>query len=240
MGPPLDWLTKTLTSTSFGIGLSGARSAVDLGNSFFGSAGRNSQANVQSLYGMSDPLFGQAQQRQADAIEAAAKAQEMQAQAALEDAQNAATQKATEVRQAHAHQAVAYASSGVTLEGSPLLVLNETLRLGQQEVDALMKRGTAQANLYNQAAFQTRNEGRAALLGQQSANSARALQTRLAAMQNQSAANPLTPLGAFADSISRLYTTRQSVLGNAQSSKPLAIPPATSAPALLTIHKSIP
>lgn len=236
----LNSIASLVSGTGFGIGVSAARSAVDLGNSFFGSAGRNSQANVQSLYGMSDPLFGQAQQRQADAIEAAAKAQELQAQAALEDAQNAATQKAGDVRRAHGRQAIAYASSGVTLEGSPLLVLNETLRLGQQEVDALMKRGTAQANLYNQAAFQTRNEGRAALLGQQSANSARALQSRLAAMQNQSAANPLMPLGVFADSISRLYTTKQSVLGNARSSSPLITVPSIAGPLYTTYPKQQP
>ena len=58
-----------------------------------------------------------------------------------------------------------YAKSGVTLEGSPVLVLAETRRLGQEEVAAIERRGRAQALLLRQRAEQTRKAGRSAMLG---------------------------------------------------------------------------
>lgn len=76
-----------------------------------------------------------------------------------------ANRRATEVRQFQRRQKLSFLKNGVTLEGSPLLVLDETLRSGQEEVDAIVRRGGAQAKYYRESAAQARNKGRAALIG---------------------------------------------------------------------------
>lgn len=88
-------------------------------------------------------------------------------QAALAESESLAEAKrrATEVRQFQRRQKLAFLKNGVTLEGSPLLVLDETLASGQEEVDAIMRRGSSQAKLYREHAAITRNRGRAALIG---------------------------------------------------------------------------
>lgn len=99
-----------------------------------------------------------------------------QAQLAFDEAAYAAEAKAREVRKFRAEQSGVFRKSGVTLEGSPLLVLEETRRLGAMEVDFMMKRGKAQADFLvkratNQAsvayqkAANLQNQGRSALLG---------------------------------------------------------------------------
>lgn len=88
-----------------------------------------------------------------------------QAQIALQESRQAAAQRAYDVTKFQSEQAHTYASSGITLEGSPALVLEETRRLGQQEVDALTRSGNAKYNLMMTQAQQTRNAGRAALIG---------------------------------------------------------------------------
>ncbi len=67
--------------------------------------------------------------------------------------------------QAAATQTEQYAGSGVTLEGSPLLVLDQTRNLGQQEINQIYKNGQAQLAWGYQDAAQTRNRGRQALFG---------------------------------------------------------------------------
>lgn len=98
----------------------------------------------------------------------------------FEDHRLAAEQKAREVREFEATQALAYSGSGVTLEGSPALQLERTRRLGQQEINALMKRGQSMRQLYRQKGMQTMNAGRAALFGGQ-AKAASGLFQQLAA-----------------------------------------------------------
>lgn len=88
-----------------------------------------------------------------------------QAGIAQDEATAEANRRATEVRQFQRRQKLAFLKNGVTLEGSPLLILDETLASGQEEVDAIMKRGTAQAKLLRENAAQARNKGRAALIG---------------------------------------------------------------------------
>jgi len=88
-----------------------------------------------------------------------------QAALAQSEAQAEAKRRANEVRKFHRKQALAFTKNGVTLEGSPLLVLDETLREGQEEVDAIVRQGTAQAKYYRESAAQARNKGRAALIG---------------------------------------------------------------------------
>jgi hypothetical protein len=53
----------------------------------------------------------------------------------------------------------------VTLEGSPLLVLEETRRLGQEEVDAIQKRGQAQRDLQMLKNNMLRRSGRNSMFG---------------------------------------------------------------------------
>lgn len=99
------------------------------------------------------------------AAKAEAQAQEDQIQYVQEDTSNEARQKAREVTKFREEQAVAYNKSGVTLAGSPLLVLDETRRLGQEEIDAIQRRGQNMQELYKQKAKQTKSAGRSALLG---------------------------------------------------------------------------
>lgn len=88
-----------------------------------------------------------------------------QSDIALDEARVAAEARARDVRAFAGEQASQYLGSGVTLEGSPALILAETRRLGQQEVDALKRRGESQAGLLRTQAARTKAAGRQALLG---------------------------------------------------------------------------
>lgn len=84
---------------------------------------------------------------------------------AMSEARRAAGQRAEDVQSFMSTQARGYLNSGVTLEGSPLLVMEETRRRGQAEVDAIMRSGRAQSSLMKQRADQMRTSGRNALFG---------------------------------------------------------------------------
>jgi hypothetical protein len=84
---------------------------------------------------------------------------------AMSEARRTAGQRAEDVQSFMSTQARGYSNSGVTLDGTPLLVLEETRRRGQAEVDAIMRSGRAQSSLIRQRAAQTRTSGRNALLG---------------------------------------------------------------------------
>lgn len=76
-----------------------------------------------------------------------------------------AQRRADEVRKLKAKQKLAFLANGVQITGTPNLVLDETTRQGQAEVNALTNRGNAYAKLYYQKAGIMRNEGRSAFLG---------------------------------------------------------------------------
>lgn len=82
---------------------------------------------------------------------------------ALAEARRTAEQKAREVTEFQAAQGHRYVTSGVTMEGSPALVLERTRKLGQEEVDALIRQGEAQKRLAYMQADITRNKGRASM-----------------------------------------------------------------------------
>jgi len=103
---------------------------------------------------------GQAQKK---AASQSADMQEQQAALALEEAQTNAGIVANDRRDLLRRQALAYTKSGVALEGSPLLVLENTRSKSQQEVDAIVKSGAAQYKLGMANAATTRSAGRAAL-----------------------------------------------------------------------------
>jgi hypothetical protein len=101
---------------------------------------------------------------------------EVNAQIAAEEAARDADKIARDGRNFMAEQAVAYGASGVTLEGSPLLVLDDTRRKAQEEVDATYRRGqqvaaamktqaqiTREFGMFKSTASQ--NRGRSALIG---------------------------------------------------------------------------
>lgn len=84
---------------------------------------------------------------------------------AYEQAQLEAAQKERQVRAFREEQALKFASSGITLQGSPLGVLEETRALGQQEVDAIRRRGEQVAKLYEEEGLQMLRRGSAAAFG---------------------------------------------------------------------------
>lgn len=84
---------------------------------------------------------------------------------AQSEADSEAASHARDVRRFAADQSLAFLSNGVTLAGSPLLVLDDTITQGQKEVDSITRSGNAQRSLFNQRADITRNQGRAALIG---------------------------------------------------------------------------
>jgi len=103
------------------------------------------------------------QERQA--ANAEADLQEQQGRLQAEEAQAEAQRVANDRRKFRKKQKLAFLKNGISLAGSPLLVLEETIRESQAEVNAIARRGTAQARLSFQQAAITRSAGRAALIG---------------------------------------------------------------------------
>lgn len=87
------------------------------------------------------------------------------ARLAASEAEARAKRRALEVRKFAANQKLAFLKNGVTLEGSPLLALDETYALGQEEVNAITKSGQAQASAYWREAQIGKRQGRAAMIG---------------------------------------------------------------------------
>lgn len=91
---------------------------------------------------------------------------------ALKERQDAATRLARDAATFAENQGHAYASSGVTTEGTPMVVQMETLNRAQEEVDALIKQGRmisqvadARAGLMEYAGVNAKNQGKNALYG---------------------------------------------------------------------------
>lgn len=105
---------------------------------------------------------GRAQQ---EAFDREAALQEEQGRIARREAGIEAERTATERRKFLARQKLAFIKNGVSLEGSPLLVLEETRSESQKEVDAIIKSGNAQQRLFFRKAAISRSKGRAAILG---------------------------------------------------------------------------
>lgn len=93
-----------------------------------------------------------------------AKLQEEQGGIALKEANTNATNEAYNQSQALGRQRLAFLANGVTLEGSPALVQEQSRQYGQQQVQSILDQGAAQYNLAQKNAAVTRNQGRAALI----------------------------------------------------------------------------
>jgi hypothetical protein len=81
------------------------------------------------------------------------------------EAEEAARIEAEEGTAFQSAQAMLYAKSGFTGEGSPALVMEDTRRKSAAKANALRARGTAIKNLYNQKAAMLKKQGRSAFLG---------------------------------------------------------------------------
>ena len=87
------------------------------------------------------------------------------AKATIAQTVSTSQQQAREGMQTAANQEADYASSGVTLAGSPAQVAAQTRTLAQQTVNSTVKAGQAQAKMYRTNAIQAKQGGRNALLG---------------------------------------------------------------------------
>ena len=84
---------------------------------------------------------------------------------AASEAQVNAKNEAFNQTQAVQNQRVAFLANGVTLEGSPSMVLEQSKEYGQSQVDAILRQGAAKKALAYSEATITQNKGRAALIG---------------------------------------------------------------------------
>lgn len=116
-----------------------------------------------AIAGVGSKVYSGYQQNQAAKREASL--MEDQGRIEQEEAAAEAQRRADEVRKFSRVQGLSFLKNGVSLAGSPLLVLDETLTQGQQEVDAITRSGDAKRTLYNRKAANTRASGRSALLG---------------------------------------------------------------------------
>ena len=94
-----------------------------------------------------------------------ATAQREQGAIALQESRVNASNEAFNQTQAVQRQRLAFLSNGVTLEGSPAMVLEESRKYGQQQVDSILRQGVARYDLAGKEATITTNRGRAALIG---------------------------------------------------------------------------
>lgn len=113
------------------------------------------------------PAFQAAWEMQNEAVGQEAGALQKQADIALQEAGREAQIKARDVKEFREMQALKYSGQGVLLEGSPMIVLEETRKRGQQEINAILRRGAAQADLLRRQALMVQTKGRASLLGEQ-------------------------------------------------------------------------
>lgn len=124
----------------------------------------------------------------------AAEATGFQADLAERESQAEAERYAAKARAFKAEQKVAYLKSGVTLEGSPLDVLDETARVASENISAIRAQGAAKASELRSRASQLRMAGRAALVaGYQQAASGISSTAMMLAMGNRSTSSPSQP-----------------------------------------------
>jgi hypothetical protein len=99
------------------------------------------------------------------AAKAEAELLEQQGRIEAAEAQAEAQRVADERRKFQKRQILAFLKNGVALSGSPLLVVEETIRKSQEEVNAIATAGRARTMLRFQQAALERARGRNALIG---------------------------------------------------------------------------
>lgn len=91
--------------------------------------------------------------------------QKQQGEIALQESQVNANNEAFNQTQQVQKQRLAFLANGVSLEGSPSLVLAQSKAYGQSQVNSILNQGAAQFNLAQESAAITQNKGRSALIG---------------------------------------------------------------------------
>lgn len=117
-----------------------ATTAASVGSSVFGGISANKSAQEEAAL----------QRRQGDI--------------ALAEANSNATNEAYNQTQFVQKQRLAFLANGVSLEGSPLKVLEASRSYGQQQVNSILDQGAASYDLAQRGAKITQNKGRAALI----------------------------------------------------------------------------
>ena len=90
--------------------------------------------------------------------------QRQQGDEAVREAQINAANEAHNQTQAVQRQRLAFLANGVSLEGSPSMVLASSKAYGQSQVDEILRQGSAKAALSYGEAQITQNKGRTALI----------------------------------------------------------------------------
>lgn len=191
---------------NFGMGMSLGQGLI---GAFAGGGGGGSNTNALMMTNpMAGPLALQSQLYEDNAL-----MQEKQGRIALDEAGQSADQIARDAHKFRLQQASDYSSSGVLpTGGTPAVVMNETVSLAGQEIDAIMKRGLAQSDLYRQNANITRNQGRAALLGANTEFNTRSAQARMAAIQ----ANAMNGGGGIGNALLGIGNALSGIKGSGQ------------------------
>ena len=99
------------------------------------------------------------------AAEQEAQLQRQQGDIAMQEAQINAKNEAYKQTQVVGRQRLAFLANGVSLEGSPSAVLEQSKEYGQSQVDAILRQGASRYALAQGEASITENKGRAALIG---------------------------------------------------------------------------
>lgn len=176
------------------------------------STGHSAASGVPQMIPAFIPSFNPASgmmAMQSAAIDRQQSLYDTQAQQALFDASTQAMQKAFQVGQFRENQALQYSGNGVMLAGSPLLVLNQTVALGQQEIGQALARGNNQADLIRQDAAARLLSARAQLIGDQSN-----WITQQAQAQMGSTANQYKLQEGFAQANAQIHNAQIGALGS--------------------------
>ena len=120
-------------------------------------------AVIGTVVSAAGSIYGGMQANKASKEEAGL--QREQGDIAAQEAQVNASNEAFNQTQAVQRQRLAFLSNGVTLEGSPAVVLEASKNYGQSQVDAILRQGAARKTLADRSATITENKGRAALVG---------------------------------------------------------------------------
>jgi len=120
-------------------------------------------AGVLSLVGAVGSIYSGFSARAAAGQEAGL--QQEQGDIALQESKVNAANEAFNQTQAVQRQRLAFLANGISLEGSPSLVLEKSKEYGQSQVDAILRQGMARYNLAQSEARITQNKGRAAMIG---------------------------------------------------------------------------
>ncbi|MBX9688201.1 MAG: hypothetical protein K2X27_15945 [Candidatus Obscuribacterales bacterium] len=171
---------------------------LSLASGLFGMIGGMRGSKAAASPGIAPLMYMISGQEQQQAARDEAGNLSAQSRLAYEQSLLDAQQKQREYTAFKEQQALKFASSGVTLQGSPLGILEETQQLGQQEQSAILRRGQEVSSLYEQQGLQMLRRGSAAAFGgfAQSLQSQYQSQVQAAQSRNQAVQTGLSGLQA--------------------------------------------